>query len=157
MPGNSRIPVAQALLPVSSSLNAFGLTATIGGATSAPQVITSGRRRVYDAVIVGSGATGGWAAKQLAEAGLNVALLEAGPMLRPEHDSSEHAIPYQVKYRGFSPEITRTRPIQARCYACSEYNYKWFVNDFENPYTTPPGQPFNWFRLRVLGGRSLDW
>ncbi|HEV2493752.1 MAG TPA: hypothetical protein VG204_11865 [Terriglobia bacterium] len=47
--------------------------------------------------------------------------------------------------------------MQARCYACSEYNYKWFVNDLENPYTTPPGKPYNWFRLRILGGRSLAW
>ena len=123
----------------------------------APQVIASGRRNVYDAVIVGSGATGGWAAKQLTEAGLDVLLLEAGPMLHPERDYSEHAIGYQTKYRGVSSEVTRTRPIQARCYACSEYNYKWFVNDFDNPYSTPRGQPYNWFRLRILGGRSLAW
>jgi hypothetical protein len=38
---------------------------------------------------------------------------------------------------------------------CSEYNYKWFVDDLLNPYTTPPDKPFNWFRLRILGGRSL--
>src|SRR5207245_2592278 len=41
--------------------------------------------------------------------------------------------------------------------ACTEYNYKWFVNDLKNPYTTPPDKPFNWIRLRVLGGRSLVW
>src|SRR5436853_5846466 len=87
----------------------------------------------YDAIVVGSGATGGWAAKELAEAGFRVALVEAGRKLVPERDFTEHVLPYQVKYRGHSPEITKTRPIQSRCYACMEYNYDWFVNDFENP------------------------
>src|SRR5436189_6173042 len=116
-----------------------------------------GSKEVYDVIVVGSGATGGWAAKELTEAGLRVALVEAGRNLVPEKDFTEHVLPYQVKYRGHSPEIIRTRPIQSRCYACMEYNYEWFVNDHENPYTTPPDKPFNWFRLRILGGRSLVW
>ena len=114
-------------------------------------------KEVFDVIVVGSGATGGWAAKELTEAGLRVALVEAGRNLVPEKDFTEHVLPYQVKYRGRSPEIIRTRPIQSRCYACMEYNYEWFVNDHENPYTTPPDKPFNWFRLRILGGRSLVW
>ncbi len=116
-----------------------------------------GSKEVFDAIVVGSGATGGWAAKELTEAGLRVALVEAGRNLVPEKDFTEHVIPYQIKYRGHSPEIARTRPIQQRCYACMEYNYDWFVNDFENPYTTDPAKPVNWFRLRILGGRSLVW
>src|SRR5579863_3972637 len=116
-----------------------------------------GSTEVFDAIVVGSGATGGFAAKELTEAGLRVALVEAGRMLVPEKDFTEHLAPYQIKYRGFSPEITRTRPIQTRCYACMEYNYDWFVNDYESPYTTEPGKPFNWFRARILGGRSLVW
>lgn len=114
-------------------------------------------REVFDAIVVGSGATGGWAAKELTEAGLRVALVEAGRNLVPEKDFTEHVIPSQVKYRGMSPEIAKTRPIQKECYACMEYNYDWFVNDFESPYTTDPGKPVNWFRVRVLGGRSLVW
>jgi len=116
-----------------------------------------GSTEVFDAIVVGSGATGGFVAKELTEAGLRVALVEAGRMLVPEKDFTEHVIPYQIKYRGFSPEITRTRPIQSRFYACMEYNYDWFVNDYESPYTTEPGKPFNWFRARILGGRSLVW
>jgi choline dehydrogenase-like flavoprotein len=116
-----------------------------------------GSRELFDAIVVGSGATGGWAAKELTEGGLRVALVEAGRMLVPEQDFTEHLAPYQIKYRGFSPEITRTRPIQSRCYACMEYNYEWFVNDYESPYTTAPDKPVNWFRLRILGGRSLVW
>ncbi len=110
----------------------------------------------YDAVVVGSGATGGWAAKQLAEAGLKVALLEAGRAVSPK-EFTEHMPSYKLKYRDHSPEVVRTRPVQKQCYACMEYNYEWFVNDLENPYSTPPGKPFTWQRLRILGGRSLVW
>jgi choline dehydrogenase-like flavoprotein len=113
-------------------------------------------QQTYDAIVVGSGATGGWAAKQLAEAGLKVALLEAGRAVSPT-EFTEHTPAYKLKYRDHSPEIVRTRPIQKQCYACMEYNYEWFVNDLENPYSTPPGKPFTWQRLRVLGGRSLVW
>ena len=113
-------------------------------------------QQTYDAVVVGSGATGGWAAKQLAEAGLKVALLEAGRAVSPK-EFTEHMPAYKLKYRDHSPEIVRTRPIQKQCYACMEYNYEWFVNDLENPYSTPPDKPFTWQRLRVLGGRSLVW
>ncbi len=113
-------------------------------------------QQTYDAVVVGSGATGGWAAKQLAEAGLKVALLEAGRAVSAK-EFTEHMPAYKLKYRDHSPEIVRTRPIQKQCYACMEYNYEWFVNDLENPYSTPPDKPFTWQRLRVLGGRSLVW
>jgi choline dehydrogenase-like flavoprotein len=113
-------------------------------------------QQTYDAVVVGSGATGGWAAKQLAEAGLKVALLEAGRAVSPK-EFTEHMPSYKLKYRDHSPEVVRTRPIQKQCYACMEYNYEWFVNDLENPYSTPAGKPFSWQRLRVLGGRSLVW
>lgn len=114
-------------------------------------------KEIFDAVVVGSGATGGWAAKELTEAGMRVALVEAGRNIDPEKDFTEHMAPYQIKYRGRSPEMARTHPIQSKNYACREYNYKWFVNDLENPYTTPEDKPFEWFRLRILGGRSLVW
>jgi len=121
----------------------------------------------YDAVVVGSGATGGWAAKQLCEAGMKVAVLEAGPKLTPA-EFSEHVQPYDLKYRGNSaylsgtgkkksPELMRDRPIQGLVYACRESNYKWFASDTDNPYTTPKEKPFHWIRMRVLGGRSLSW
>jgi len=112
--------------------------------------------QTYDVIVVGSGATGGWAAKRLSEAGLKVALLEAGRTVTPR-EFTEHMPIFQLKYRGRDPEIAKTRPIQQQCYACMEYNYEWFVNDLENPYSTPADRPFTWQRLRVLGGRSLVW
>ncbi|MCC6368766.1 MAG: GMC family oxidoreductase [Bryobacterales bacterium] len=112
------------------------------------------RREVFDAIVVGSGATGGWAAKKLTESGMRVALLEAGPKITPA-DFTEHKMPWQMPYLGMSPKIIEDRPIQGLCYACTEYNYKWFVNDVRNPYTQE--KPFRWIRMRVLGGRSLSW
>ncbi len=119
------------------------------------QVIARGHD-VFDAVVVGSGATGGWAAKQLTEAGMRVALLEAGKKLTPA-EFTEHIHPYDLKYRGFDPHKLERRPIQGLNYACRESNQQWFVDDIENPYTTPEGKPFRWIRCRILGGRSLVW
>ncbi len=114
--------------------------------------------RSYDAIVVGSGATGGWAAKRLSEAGLNVALLEAGREVS-SREFTEHKPEFQLKFRSFpgAGEWRKTRPIQTQCYACTEYNYDWFVNDLENPYSTPADKPFSWQRLRILGGRTLCW
>lgn len=114
----------------------------------------AGAREPFDAVVIGSGATGGWAAKRLTEGGLRVALLEAGPKITPR-DFSEHVQPWQMTYLGQSPLIQRERPIQSLCYACRETNQQWFVNDLENPYTQD--KPFYWIRERVLGGRTLSW
>jgi choline dehydrogenase-like flavoprotein len=112
--------------------------------------------QTYDVIVVGSGATGGWAAKRLSEAGIRVALLEAGREVSPK-EFTEHMPTFKLKYRNMSPEIVKTRPIQKQCYACMEYNYDWFVNDLENPYSTPKDKPFTWQRLRILGGRTLVW
>lgn len=113
--------------------------------------------QVFDAIVVGSGATGGWAAKKLTEAGLTVALVEAGKKITPQ-DFTEHKRPSDGRFLDISKEtILKDRPLQGTCYACSEFNYEWFVNDRENPYTTPEDKPFRWFRQRVLGGRSNSW
>jgi len=115
---------------------------------------------IYDAIVVGSGATGGWAAKELTEKGMRVLVLEAGRQLDPMKDFTEHAWPYDLKYRGTQPNTTvygKRQPIQSRCYACDEYGQQFFVDDIDNPYTTPEGKPFDWIRGRQVGGRTITW
>lgn len=114
----------------------------------------------YDAIIVGSGITGGWAAKELTEKGMNVLLLEAGRTIIPEKDYVEHVPVWELKYRGWDKRAERagTQPIQRECYyACDEYSNKFFVNDKENPYSMEPGKKFSWIRGRQVGGKSLTW
>ncbi|HXW04543.1 MAG TPA: GMC family oxidoreductase [Vicinamibacterales bacterium] len=112
----------------------------------------------FDVIVIGSGASGGWVAKRLTEAGVQVALVEAG---RPHGsgDFREHTRTFDLKHRDRAPEvIRRTRPRQKDCYACTEVNYDWFLNDLEEPYTTAPGKPFSWQgRMRIVGGRTNVW
>ncbi len=114
--------------------------------------------RTFDVLVVGSGASGGWAAKRLAEAGVSVGLLDAGRVLT-EEDYSEHTPAFDLKYRNMAPEvIRRTRYRQKDCYACMEWNYDWYRNDLEEPYTTPEDKPFSWQgRMQVVGGRTNVW
>ena len=115
---------------------------------------------IYDAIIVGSGATGGWAAKELTEKGMRVLVLEAGRQLDPMKDFTEHAWPYDLKYRGNRPSTSvfgARQPTQSKCYACDEYGHQFFVDDVDNPYTTPDGKPFDWIRGRQVGGRTIMW
>lgn len=100
----------------------------------------------YDAVVVGSGATGGWAAKELTERGLRVALLEAGPLFPFDVD----AVPAAEDLRG-------RQPIQSLNYAFSPSTAHLFIDDRENPYSCPEGKPFHWIRSRQVGGRLHLW
>ena len=120
--------------------------------------MSEGKKEVYDVLVVGSGASGGWACKRLAEAGLKVALVDAGRQ-QSDKNFSEHKPAFQLKYRDMAPEvIRRTRPRQKDCYACMEYNYDWFCNDLDEPYTTAKDTTFSWQgRLRVTGGRTNVW
>ena len=116
-------------------------------------------RQEYDAIVVGSGMSGGWAAKELTELGARVLVLEAGPMIVPERDYAEHTRTSEMPYRGWNDRkaVTAEQPVQGECYACDEVGRKFFVNDIENPYTTDPDKPFLWIRGRQVGGRSIMW
>ena len=113
----------------------------------------------YDAIVVGSGISGGWAAKELTAKGLRTIVLEAGRPIDPNVDYVEHVRPFALRYRGMGDKsrIDRYQPIQKQCGACNEYSGKFFVNDLDNPYSTPEDKPFSWIRGRQVGGRSIMW
>ena len=113
----------------------------------------------YDAIVVGSGITGGWAAKELTEKGLRTLVLEAGRPIVPEQDYVEHVPPWEMRFRGMRDRRRQREDqrIQSTCYACDEWSAKFFVSDKENPYTTAPDKPFRWIRGRQVGGRSIMW
>src|SRR6266550_625392 len=114
----------------------------------------------YDAIIVGSGITGGWAAKELTEKGLNTLVLEAGRTIVPDRDYVEHVPIWELKYRDWDnrAERERTQHTQRECYyACDEYSHQFFVSDADNPYSSAPGKHFSWIRGRQVGGKSITW
>ena len=117
------------------------------------------RRAPYDAIVIGSGISGGWAAKELSEKGLNVLVLEAGRTIDPARDYLMNAPAFEFDYRylGDVRTLTARQPVQRKCYACDEGATQFFVDDVDNPYTTAEGKPFDWIRGRQLGGKSIMW
>ena len=113
----------------------------------------------FDAIVVGSGISGGWAAKELTEKGLRTIVLEAGRPIDPLVDYVEHVPPSEKRYRGMGnrKQVERYQPIQRHTGACDEWSSKFFVNDLDNPYSFPDGKPFYWIRGRQVGGRSIMW
>ncbi|MEZ5569319.1 MAG: GMC family oxidoreductase [Halioglobus sp.] len=114
----------------------------------------------FDAIVVGSGITGGWAAKELTEKGLKVLVLERGRNVRHGADyHGEHAPAWKLPYQGKTPRelYEREYATQSECYALSEANREFWNNDLENPYVFDPQTPFYWIRGDVVGGRSLMW
>lgn len=114
----------------------------------------------FDAIVVGSGITGGWAAKELTEAGLKVLMIERGREIRHQQDyATETKAPWDMPFRGEGDHelYAREYPVQMLNRHFTEYTQGHFVNDAENPYSTAAGTNFNWFRSYGLGGRSLTW
>jgi choline dehydrogenase-like flavoprotein len=112
---------------------------------------------VYDAIVVGSGISGGWAAKELTEKGLKVLLLERGENIEHIKDyKSANKAPWEFPHRGGkTTEMTKEYPVLDRDYPLNEMNLNYWTNEKDCPYTET--KRFDWFRGYHVGGRSLMW
>jgi choline dehydrogenase-like flavoprotein len=108
--------------------------------------------KTYDVCIIGSGASGGTAAKVLTEGGLTVALLEAGPPVYPDKDYKEHVWPYELPHRGGGIGARNRQGVGDEFMAP---NGAWEIEG--EPYISAPGSTFRWFRSRIVGGRTNHW
>jgi len=111
--------------------------------------------RHWDAIVVGSGANGGLAAKLLAEGGARVLILEAG---RPVEEIGGYANGWMAAGSKLNRRlVSRRQHIQSHHATYWTTNPNFFVDDLDNPYSTPEDKPFHWIRGRVVGGRTLTW
>ena len=114
----------------------------------------------YDAIVVGSGISGGWAAKELTEKGLKTLVLERGRDVKHGEDYvTEHKASWDMEFRGEGSrqEWQEEYPMQSQAGPVNAYNKHFFVKDSEHPYTTPEDKPALWIRGYHKGGRSLTW
>lgn len=112
----------------------------------------------YDAIVVGTGISGGWAAKELCENGLKTLVLERGRMVKHIEDyETANMDPWDFPNGGVATkEIIEQQPKQHRTgYTTSQASHMWFVNDLEHPYNET--KRFDWMRGYHVGGRSLQW
>ena len=113
--------------------------------------------QTFDAIVVGSGISGGWAAKELTERGLRVLLLERGRNVEHVKDYPNALKgPWEIPHRGRIPVALREKhPVLRRDYVLNETNYDFWAHEDEHPYIEK--KPFDWFRGYHVGGRSLTW
>src|SRR5690349_24799064 len=115
------------------------------------------RENTYDAIVIGSGISGGWAAKELCEHGLRTLVLERGRDVQHLKDyPTALKNPWDLPHRGkLTQELARENPIADRCYAFDEATEHFFVKDREHPYVQE--KRFDWIRGYQVGGKSLIW
>ncbi|MDB5262956.1 MAG: glucose-methanol-choline oxidoreductase [Adhaeribacter sp.] len=114
-------------------------------------------QNTYDAIVIGSGISGGWAAKELTEKGLKVLMLERGHKLDHVKDyTSAMKDPWEFKYRGRITQKQReSHPYISRDYPYNEHNESYWIKDSDSPYSEK--KRFDWFRGNIVGGKSIMW
>jgi len=114
-------------------------------------------KNTFDAIVIGSGISGGWAAKELCEHGLKTLVLERGRNVVHLKDyPTATKNPWDFPHRTHEPlSVAKENPIVERCYAFSEASQHFFVKDKEHPYVQD--KPFDWIRGYQVGGKSLLW
>jgi choline dehydrogenase-like flavoprotein len=123
----------------------------------APTVSLGKIAHTYDAIVIGSGMSGGWAAKELCEHGLKTLVLERGRNVEHITDYPTAMLePWQMRDRGvFSPQFKHDNPILTQCGSVFPANEHFFVKDHQHPYEQT--KPFSWIRGYQVGGKSLMW
>lgn len=118
---------------------------------------TANANHTYDAIVIGSGISGGWAAKELCEGGLKTLVLERGKNVVHLKDyPTATKNPWDFKHHGELPlKVKEESPVVNRCYAFDESTEHFFVKDKEHPYIQQ--KPFDWIRGYQVGGKSLLW
>ena len=114
-------------------------------------------QNTFDAIVIGSGISGGWAAKELCEKGLKTLVLERGRDVkhREDYPTAFHN-PWDFPHRGRLPhKVKEENPIATKCYAFDEGTEHFFVKDAEQPYVQE--KPYDWIRGYQVGGKSLIW
>jgi choline dehydrogenase-like flavoprotein len=111
----------------------------------------------YDAIVIGSGISGGWAAKELCDHGLKTLIIERGrDVVHLKDYPTATKNPWDFPHRGQLPEsVLRVNPVVDRCYAFNESTEHFFVKDNDHPYVQE--KPFDWIRGYQVGGKSLLW
>jgi choline dehydrogenase-like flavoprotein len=119
--------------------------------------IDSVKQRTFDAIVIGSGMSGGWAAKELTGKGLKTLMLERGKDVKHIKDyPTTNMYPWEFEHRGNIPmDVQEANPVVNRCYAFREDAEHFFVKDKEHPYIQD--KPFDWIRGYQVGGKSLLW
>lgn len=119
--------------------------------------LNSTKQNTFDAIVVGSGMSGGWAAKELADKGLKTLILERGRDVKHNVDyPTTNMMPWEFTHRGQVPEaIEKENPVISKCYAFREDAMHFFVKDNEHQYVQE--KPFDWIRGYQVGGKSIMW
>jgi choline dehydrogenase-like flavoprotein len=118
--------------------------------------IDSKKKRTFDAIVIGSGISGGWAAKELSEKGLKTLVLERGKEVNHGDYPTTMMQPWEFEHLGqITKEMKDANPIATKCYAFGEDSSHFFVKDAEHPYIQE--KPFDWIRGYQTGGKSLLW
>ena len=119
--------------------------------------LNAAKQQTYDAIVIGSGISGGWAAKELTEKGLRTLVLERGRNVEHIKDYPTTQLrPWEFELHGkLSLEVIKENPIVSKCYAFKDDADHFFVKDKEHPYVQE--KPFDWIRGYQVGGKSLLW
>jgi choline dehydrogenase-like flavoprotein len=113
-------------------------------------------KNTYDAIVIGSGISGGWAAKELTEKGLRTLVLERGRDIKHGDYPTAMKHPWEFEHHlKTTTQFDKENPIATKCYAVDEATQDYFVKDKEHPYVQE--KPFDWIRGYQVGGKSLTW